>query len=70
MYATFAKGPRYLEIAKGEITRVAIEDDGTIIGYELMDCGKMMDDIKKGAEANEALAKAKGNYGRFADAVK
>lgn len=70
MYATFAKGPRYLEIAEGYITRVAIDNDGTIIGYEFVNLGKMMDDIKKGADANEALAKAKGNYGRFADAVK
>ena len=29
-----------------------------------------MDMIKKGVDANEALAKAKGSYGRFAEAVK
>jgi len=30
----------------------------------------MMDFIKKGDDANEALKKAKGSYGRFADAAK
>ena len=29
-----------------------------------------LDMIKKGMDANEAIAKAKGTYGRFADAVK
>ena len=32
--------------------------------------GKMMDFIKKGDDANTALEKAKGQYGRVADAVK
>ena len=30
----------------------------------------MMDMIKKGIDANEALEKAKGSYGRFAGAAK
>ena len=29
-----------------------------------------MESIKKGVDANEALEKAKGTYGRFADAAK
>ena len=29
-----------------------------------------MDMVKKGVDANEALEKAKGTYGRFKDAVK
>lgn len=29
-----------------------------------------MDMIKQGMDANEAMKKATGNYGRFADAVK
>ena len=41
-----------------------------MIGYEFVHLGKFMDMIKKGVDANEALAKAKGSYGRFAEAVK
>ena len=70
MFATKAKGPRYLEMAEGYITRVGVDTDGTIIGYEFISLGKMMDAIKKGVDANEALAKAKGSYGRFAEAAK
>ena len=70
MFATSAKGPRYLEMAEGYVTRVALDDEDQIIGYEFVNLGKMMDFIKKGDDANTALEKAKGNYGRFNGAVK
>ena len=70
MFATKAKGPRYLEMAEGYVTRCALDEDNLIIGYEFINLGKMMDFIKKGDDANEALKKAKGTYGRFADAAK
>ena len=65
-----AKGPRYLEMAEGYVTRIALDKDDLITGYEFINLGKMMDFIKKGDDANEALKKAKGSYGRFADAAK
>ena len=70
MFATKAKGPRYLEMAEGYVTRIALDEDDLITGYEFINLGKMMDFIKKGDDANEALKKAKGTYGRFADAAK
>ena len=70
MYGTSAKGVRYLEMAEGYVTRVALDEDNLITGYEFINLGKMMDFIKKGDDANEALKKAKGSYGRFADAAK
>src|SRR5574344_2412605 len=70
MYATKAKGPRYLEMAEGYVTRCALDEDNLITGYEFVNLGKMMDFIKKGDDANEALKKAKGHYGRFENAVK
>jgi NifU-like protein involved in Fe-S cluster formation len=70
MYGTLAKGPRYLEMAEGYVTRVALDDNGEIIGYEFVHLGKMMDMIKKGTDANEALQKATGRYGRFDEAQK
>ena len=69
-YATKAKGPRYLELAEGYITKVAVDEEGTIIGYKFVHLGKMMDMSKKGMDANEALAKASGQYGRVDDAAK
>ena len=41
-----------------------------IIGYEFINLGKMMAFIKKGDDANTALTKAKGHYGRFENAAK
>jgi hypothetical protein len=69
-FSTKAKGPRYLELAEGYITKMGLDNDGQIIGYEFVHFGKMMDDIKKGTDANEALKKATSKYGRYADAVK
>lgn len=70
MFGTKAKGARYLEMAEGYITRVAVDADNEIIGYEFVNLGKMMDAVKKGTPAEVALNNAKGVYGRFNDAVK
>ncbi len=70
MFATKAKGPRYMEMAEGYVTRCALNAENEIIGYEFVNLGKMMDSIKKGIPANEAVEKAKGHYGQFDAAVK
>ncbi len=70
MFATNAKGPRYLEMAEGYCTRMALNAENEVIGYEFVNLGKMMDSIKKGVDANEALEKAKGHYGQWDAAVK
>ena len=69
-YATLAKGPRYLELAEGYITKCAVDENDTIIGYKFVHLGKMMEMITNGMDANEALEKASGQYGRVDDAVK
>jgi NifU-like protein involved in Fe-S cluster formation len=70
MYGTLAKGPRYLEMAEGYVTGIALDEDNEIIGYQFVSIGNMMDFIKKGDDANTAFEKAKGQYGRVDDAVK
>jgi len=70
MYGTLAKGPRYLEIAEGYVTRLALDDRDEIIGYEYVHLGKMMDAITKGTDPAEALKKATSSYGRFNEAVR
>lgn len=70
MFGTVAKGARYLEMAEGYCTRMALDADDEIIGYEFVHLGKFMDSVKKGVDASEALRKATSNYGRFAEAVK
>lgn len=65
MFGTKAKGPRYLEMAEGYVTRVALDSDNEIVGYEFLNLGKLTDALKKGVDANEAVKKAMGSYGRF-----
>jgi NifU-like protein involved in Fe-S cluster formation len=70
MYGTKAKGVRYLESTEGYCTRMALDEDDQVIGYEFVSLGMMTDLMKKGMDANEAYEKSIGTYGRFADAVK
>lgn len=70
MYGTVAKGPRYLEMAEGYVTKIGLDGNGEIIGYEFLNLGRMLDMIKAGVEAGEALKKASGKYGRMDEAVK
>ena len=70
MYGTLLKGSRYLEMAEGYVTKIALDDNDEIIGYKFVQLGKMMENIKKGMDANEALEKASGQYGRIDDAAK
>ena len=70
LFSTKAKGVRYLELAEGYITKMALDADDQVIGYKFVHLGKMMENIRKGMDANEALVKATGQYGRFDDAAK
>lgn len=70
MYGTSAKGVRYLEMAEGYVTRLALDDNDEVIGYKFVHLGKMMEMIQQGMDANEALAKATSSYGRFDEAVR
>lgn len=68
MYSTAAKGVRYLEMTDGYVTRLALDKNNEVIGYEFVNFGKMMDFVKGGMDANDALKKAQGHYGRFTEA--
>lgn len=70
MYGTKLKGSRYLSMTEGYCTRMALDANNEVIGYEFVHLGKMMQWISEGMDANEAVKKATGCYGRFKDAVK
>jgi NifU-like protein involved in Fe-S cluster formation len=70
MYGTNVKGPRYLEMAEGYVTTLALDKNDEIIGYKFVNLGRMTDMIKKGEDPGKAMEKASGTYGRFAEAVK
>ena len=68
MFGTKKKGTRYLELTEGYVTRMALDEEKQVIGYEFIHLGKMMEAIKKGIEPAAAMEKAKGQYGRFDEA--
>lgn len=70
MYSTKEKGVRYLEMAEGYVTKIALDDEGEVIGYQFVKLGKMLEDIRHGMEPNEAYQKNIGQYGRFDSAAK
>ena len=70
IFATNAKGVRYLEMAEGYILNLAVDKDDQIIGYKVVHRGKMMEAIRNGSDPAEAYEKNVKTYGRYDDAVK
>ena len=70
MFSTKAKGVRYMEMAEGYVTRMALDEEGEVIGYEFVKLGKMLEDIRHGKAPNDAYKDNMGTYGRFDNAAK
>jgi NifU-like protein involved in Fe-S cluster formation len=70
MYGTRAKGVRYLDMAEGYVTKMGLDENSEVIGYEFVHLGRMMEMIQQGTSANDALVKATSRYGRFDEAVR
>jgi len=70
MFATKAKGVRYLEMAEGYIIDIALDEGGEVIGYKFVHLGKMMEQIRRGTDAKTAYEKNIGTYGRYDGAAK
>ncbi|MCL2770721.1 MAG: hypothetical protein FWD89_00205 [Firmicutes bacterium] len=69
-YTTKTKGVRYLQTTEGYITKMGLDENDEVIGYEYVAIGKMFEDIKKGKSPEEALKNNTKTYGRFNEAVK
>jgi len=70
VFSTNVKGTRYLDLAEGYVTEMGLDENGEIIGYNFVNLGKMMDNIKKNMDIVEAIEESSGTYGRMDDAVK
>ncbi|NOH78544.1 hypothetical protein F0231_02180 [Vibrio sp. RE86] len=67
-YATKAKGVRYMELAEGYVTKLALDENNEVIGYQYLNLGKMMANIEKGMNPEASMSDATGTYGRFEEA--
>ena len=77
MYSTVQKGVRYLEMAEGYVTGLALDKEDKVIGYEFVNLGKMMEFVNKSSteelekmSVKDFIKKFQKSYGRFADAEK
>ena len=70
IFATNAKGVRYLDIAEGYILSLGLDEADEIIGYKFVHLGKMMDSIRKGDDPKDAYEKNISQYGRYDEAAK
>ena len=70
IFATKAKGVRYLEMAEGYILELGLDAENEVIGYKFVHLGKMMDAIKAGKDPKEAYESNIKTYGRYDEAVK
>ncbi len=68
VYGSAAKGPRYLHLNEGYVTRMALDANAEIIGYELLNVGKMLALVKQGVPAEKALQDSKECVGRYSEA--
>ena len=65
IFSTRAKGVRYLELTEGYITKLAVDENNEVIGYQFVRLGKMMEAIRHGTDPKEAYESNVGTYGRY-----
>ncbi len=70
VFSTGYKGVRYLELAEGYILSVALDENNEAVGYKFVKVGKMLEDIRRGVDAQTAFEKNLGTYGRYEKAPK
>lgn len=70
IFSTKEKGTRYLNTAEGYITKLALDENDEIIGYEYINLNNMMRLINNGKDVNSAYDESIKTYGRFADGKK
>lgn len=70
VYANDQIGPRYLNLAEGYITKLALDANNEIIGYEYLNIGGLVKELEKGTSYEEARKKNCKTSGRYAEGVK
>ena len=68
VYSSINAGPRYLNTAEGYITKLALDNNNEIIGYEYIDTGKLLN-LLKTTDPAEALTLSKKTYGRYDEGI-
>ncbi len=70
IYSSNPKGVRYLNTVEGYITKLALDNNSEVIGYEYIVTPVLIKMLNQGKFSEEALKLATKTYGRFNEAVK
>ena len=63
-------GVKYLNLAEGYITKMALDEKGETIGYEYVNLGLLLKNLQdEGLSKKEAMEKSTKRYGRFDEAT-
>lgn len=69
--STDTDGVKYLNLAEGYITKMALDEQGETIGYEYVNLGLLLKNLQNDKlSKKEALQMSTKQYGRFDEAVK
>ncbi|MBQ2174390.1 MAG: iron-sulfur cluster assembly scaffold protein [Alphaproteobacteria bacterium] len=69
VFGSQLKGVRYLELTEGYITKLALDSNKEVIGYESVNVGTMLNEIKQGIEPQKAYENNIKQHGRFKEAA-
>ena len=70
IYSNEKTGTRYLNTAEGYISKLALDKNDEIIGFEYINTNKLVKLLTSGENGNKALLDCTKTYGRFIEAVK
>lgn len=70
IYASEQKGTRYFNLGEGRITKLALDQNDEIIGYEYVNLNRLLKLLQEGVKSTTALEQTTKTYGRFDQAVK
>ena len=72
IFSTEKTGVRYLNLTEGYITKMALDENDEVIGYEYVNLGLLLKNMQsdENLTCKEALQKSTKVYGRFNDAKK
>ncbi len=69
IYSNINDGPIYLNTAEGYITKLALDANNEIIGYEYIDTSELLTKLRQ-ASNTDAVKQSTKTYGRYEDGVK
>ena len=71
IFSTLEGGVKYLNLTEGYITRMALDENDEVIGYEYVNLGLLLKNLKdESLNKQQAIEKSTKHYGRFEEAKK